>query len=117
MKLLLIAACAIAGETVVEHADLGDVIDVSKDEAASLTRMGRALYLEKSDDPTKGTLTADADAKEKAKKQAAAIKAEAKARAEAAELQSPAGMAALVAASVAQAVQAALQPAAATAKA
>jgi hypothetical protein len=111
MKLLILIACTIAGEEVSRHADVGDEVDVSKDEASTLTRMGRALYLEKTDDPTKGTLTATAEDKAKVKKMVAAIKAEREAREVANQAQSPAGLAALVAASVAQAVQAALQPA------
>jgi hypothetical protein len=34
------------------------VVDVSKDDAATLTRIGRALYVSKAEDPTKGLLTA-----------------------------------------------------------
>ena len=115
MKLLIIEACTIAGVEVSEHADVGGEVDVHKDEAATLTRMGRALYLEKSDDPTKGSLTASAEDKANVKKRVAAIKAEREAREVAAQAQSPAGLAALVAASVAQAVQAAVKPAGAKA--
>jgi len=115
MKLLILIACTIAGAEVSSHADVGEEVDVSKDEAATLTRMGRALYLEKADDPTKGQLTATAEDKARVKKQVAAIKAEREARDLANQAQSPAGLAGLIAATVAQAVQAALKPEAAKA--
>lgn len=110
MKLLIIAACTIAGEAVSTHADVGEEVDVTKDEAGTLARMGRGLYLEKADDPTKGQLTATAEDKARVKKQVAAIKAEREAREVANQAQSPAGLAGLIAATVAQAVQAALKP-------
>jgi hypothetical protein len=108
IKLLILVACTIAGESVASHADVGDTVEVSKDDAASLTRMDRARYLEKADDPTKGLLTASAEDKTNVRKRAAAIKEDLEQRAIAAQAQSPAGLAALVAASVATAVQAAL---------
>ena len=111
MKIVIVEACAIAGEETSSHADVGDELDVSKDEAALLTRMGRAMYLDKGDDPTKGTLTATADDKASIKKRVQAIAAERKEREVAAQSQTPTGLAAMVAAAVAQAVQAALKPA------
>lgn len=62
MKLIIVEACRIAGETVSEHADIGDVVDVaSKEEASYLVRSGRALYSSKGDDPSKGLHTAQDD--------------------------------------------------------
>lgn len=118
MKILIAEACTIAGETVSRHADVGETADVSKDDALQLARMGRGFLLTRDDAP-KGleSLVATDDDKALIKRRAAGLKAEREARAEVEQLQTPAGLAALVAASVAQAVQAALQPAAATAKA
>lgn len=79
-KLLITAACLIAGETIAQHADVGDTVEVPKDDALSLCRQGRALYLDKSEDPTKGRLTADAEKKSEVKKQANAIASELTAR-------------------------------------
>jgi hypothetical protein len=112
IKLLIISACTIAGEVVASHADVGDTVEVSKDDAALLTRMDRARYLDKGDDPTKGLLTASNDDKAAVKRHAAAIEEDRKERAAAAQVNSPTGMAALIAQSVATAVQAALKPAA-----
>lgn len=36
-----------------QHADSGSIVDVNKDDAAKLTTAGRALYVNKSDDPFK----------------------------------------------------------------
>ena len=110
MKMLITTACLLVAEGVASHADIGDTAELSKDDAITLARMGRALYLEKSDDPTKGQLTAAAEDKARVKKQAAAIAAEHEQRATDAQVQSPTGMAALIASSVAAAVQAALAP-------
>jgi hypothetical protein len=109
MKMLIAEACQIAGEETSFHADVGAEVDVPKDEASSLARMGRAFYLSKEDDPTKGTLTATAEDKKNIKLKAEALAAELVSRTEAAQAQSPAGMAAMVAAQVAAAVQAALK--------
>lgn len=109
IKLLIIAACTIAGAEVSTHADVADVVEVeSKDEAVTLARMGRALYLDKAQDPQKGALTATAEDKELAKRSAKAIRESLEIRAAEAAATSPAGMAAMVAAEVAKAVQAAL---------
>lgn len=112
MKLLILTACVIPtalGETG-QHADVGDAVDVPKDDAVALTRMGRALYLDKADDHTKaGDLTATAEDRARVKAQAKAI-AEARAERErSAQVQTGTGMAELIAATVASAVQAALQ--------
>jgi len=108
IKLLIIDACLVAGEEIARHAEVSEEVDVSKDDAAALTRMGRALYLSRDDDPTKGQFTATADDKSRAKRALAAITAERKAREQAAQAQSPDGLSALIAASVAAAVAQAL---------
>jgi hypothetical protein len=106
MKLLIKEACTLAGPERSTHADVGDEVELhSKDEALLLARMGRALYLERSDDPTKGSFTATAEDKAVLKKRVAALRQEREARDLAAQAQSPAGLAALVAQVVAQAVQ------------
>jgi hypothetical protein len=110
MKLLILEACAIAvlGAEVSSHTDVGDVVDVPKDDAITLARMGRAMFLDKADDPTKGLLTAtDAD-RSQVKRRAATIEKERVARERTAAAQSPTGMAEMIAAAVASAVQAAL---------
>jgi hypothetical protein len=113
MKLLILEACAIAavGAEASSHADVGDVVDVPKDDAVSLARMGRAMFLDKADDPTKGLLTAtDAD-RTQVKRRAAAIEKERAARAATAAAQSPVGMAEMIATAVAGAVATAVQAA------
>lgn len=110
-KLLILAACAIAGAELSAHADVGDVVDVSKDDASQLARMGRGLYLDKLDDPSKGLLTADADDKKRVAGQAAAIAAERDARELVTKVQSPIGQAEMIASAVAAAVAAAMAPA------
>lgn len=56
MKILIIEACLVNFHDDLggQHQDTGAVIDVDKDSARSLTAMGRALYVEKKDDPSKG---------------------------------------------------------------
>lgn len=109
MKLLIKEACTLAGPERSTHADVGDEVEVhSKDEALLLARLGRALYLDRADDPTKGTFTATAEDKAVLQKRVAALQSEREARDLAAQAQSPAGLAALVAQAVAQAVQAGL---------
>lgn len=113
IKLLIAQACLIPGDEVGHHADVGDTIEVStKEEALLLTRAhGRAFYLDKTDDPTKGTLTASAEDKDRVKREVKLLAAAAEQRALESQAQSPSGMAAMVAAAVAQAVRAALKPA------
>lgn len=111
MKILIVVACAIAGEAFSSHADVGDVVDVPKDDAASLTRMGRAMYLDKSEDPTKGALTAGPEEKAAVKRAAAAHNDMLKEREAAAAVNSPAGISALMVQAVATAVTAALSAA------
>lgn len=111
IKILIAVACQIPGEQTASHADVGDTAEVPKDDALLLCRMGRAFYLDKSDDPTKGTLTAGKDEQDSIKRQAKAIAAERDKRTTEQATATPAGMAAMVAAQVAAAVQAALKPA------
>ena len=62
MKLLVIAACMVSvGPDQMEAVEQGGFVNVDKAQAETLTRFNRALYCAKSDDPTKGKLTADAD--------------------------------------------------------
>ena len=105
-KILIAEACQLAGEEVSTHADIGESHDVSKDDALLLTRMGRAFYVDKADDPTKGRLTAAEDDKARIKRQAAALKASREARVEAEQVVTPQGIAALVAKAVADALAA-----------
>lgn len=107
-KLLIIDACLVAGEEIARHAEVADEVDVPKEDAAALTRMGRAMYLSRDDDPTKGALTATAEDKARAKRTLAGITADRKARDAAAQSATPDGMAAMVAAAVAAAVAQAL---------
>lgn len=60
------------------HQDPADTPDVSKDAARVLTLSGRALYLDKRDDPSRGALyTASPEMTKAAQKMAAARAAEA----------------------------------------
>lgn len=108
VKIIIAEACAVPTEDGPQHLDVNETVDVDKDTARELAKLGRALYLDKFDDPSKGTYTATADDKAKLKKLAASIDAEREARAVAAAVTTPAGLAALVA----QQVQAALAAAA-----
>jgi hypothetical protein len=98
-KLLIMAACLIAGETIGIPVAVGDTVDVPKDDALYLVRAGRALYLDKADDPTKGLHTATAEDKQRAKDQAKAIAAAAEATAKA---NNPPDFAGMLAQAVAQ---------------
>lgn len=83
--------------------EVGDTVDVSKDDAATLARIGRAYYLSPEDDATKGSLTATAE-------RAAVIKARAKgiaAERAAAAAKAPLSQADAIAAAVAAALAAA----------
>lgn len=111
IQVLIIEACTIAGAETSSHADVGQKVELdSKDEALFLARSGRALFLDKAQDPTKGSLTATKEDQDRVKQLAAQIAAAQKERAAEAQATSPAGLAALVAAQVAAAVQAALKP-------
>lgn len=63
-----------------QHAESGEIVDVPKEQARKLTEFNRALYVSKSDDPTKaGIYTATKDmlaaAKAASEARAAAAKA------------------------------------------
>lgn len=77
MKVLIAEACLVIalGQELARHADVGETVDVSKDDASLLARSGRGFYLSREDDPTKGTLTAQEEDKERIAKQAKAIAA------------------------------------------
>ena len=111
-KLLILAACLIAGETVGQPAGVGETVEVSKDDASYLTRSGRAMYLDKADDPTKGLLTAAAEDKKRAAEQAKAAAAVAEASRAA---NTPMDMATVIANAVQAGVAAGLAAAAKTA--
>lgn len=113
-KLLIMAACMIAGELIATPAAVGDTVDVPKEEANYLTRSGRALYLDKTDDPTKGLNTATAEDKARAKEQAKAYAAAAEASAKA---NGPVDIGAMLAQAVAQGVAQALAQQSAAGKA
>ncbi len=105
IKLLILAACGIpVDDGFVQHADINDTVTVPDEDAHALARMGRAYYVDRDADPTKGALTAtDAD-KQRLKAHAKAIVAQHEAAAVAAKLNSPAGLAEAIAAAVAAGV-------------
>lgn len=105
IKLLILQACLIAGEAVAEHAAVADTVEVTKEDADYLVRSGRALYLDKTNDPTKGLSTATKEDIDRARQQAKAIAASTEASAAA---NKPTDMAAIIANAVAQGVAAAL---------
>ena len=113
-KLLIMVACTLAGAEVSSHADVGDEVEVVKDDASLLTRMGRALYLDKAEDHTKGLLTATAEDKARVKRMVKAIADERVQRDALAKAQSPAGQAEVIASAGAAAVANAMATAAAT---
>lgn len=53
------------------HEDAGNEVDVNVDTAATLAKVGRALYVRKEDDPTKGQHTASAELVKGARAEAA----------------------------------------------
>jgi hypothetical protein len=62
-----------------QHVESSEIVDVPKEQARKLTEYNRALYVSKSDDPTKaGLYTASKDMLEAAKAMAAARAAAAK---------------------------------------
>lgn len=109
-KLLILSACAIAGETIARHVAVGEQTEVAKDDARYLVDAGRALYLDKADDHNKGLSTATAADVKRAKEQAEAIAAQAEASRRANQ---PPDLAALLANAVAQGMAMAAQQAAA----
>lgn len=74
-RILITQACTVTGETVARPVEINDVVDVPKDEAATLCRLGRALYVSRDDDATKGGLTATAEDKALTKRAADAVRA------------------------------------------
>ena len=98
IKLLIAVACTITGAEVATHADVGDTVEVEKDEAAQLTRMGRAFYVDKNNDPTKGGLTATKEDADRIRREAKAIAAEGERRAMATQDVTPAALLARIAA-------------------
>ena len=108
MKIIIREACTVPGdEGRTRHADVNETVDASKDDAVLLCRKGRAYFIDKGDDPTKGTLTAGAEEKASLKNQAAAIVRDRQEREAQASAQTPVGMATLVAVEVAKAIAAA----------
>lgn len=108
MKVLIAEACLVValGQELAAHADVGETVDVSKDDALSLARMGRAFYVDKVDDPTKGQLTAQADDKDRIAKQAKSIAA---AQKEAAARSGPTDFGAMLAAGIAEGIAKGMQ--------
>lgn len=107
IQIIIAEACTIPGAETSTHADVGQKVELdSKDDALLLCRMGRAFYLDKAQDPTKGNLTAAKEDVDRIKKQAAQIAAEQEERAAQAAAAKPGGLAALVAAQVAAAMTA-----------
>lgn len=100
IKVLILQACLIAGEDIGKAVAVGERPEVSKEDALYLARAGRALYLNKEDDPTKGLSTAtDADVR--------AVKLQANAIADAADAASqPQNMASIIASAVQQGIEA-----------
>ncbi|MGL4576368.1 MAG: hypothetical protein ACRCV9_16410 [Burkholderiaceae bacterium] len=107
MEIVIKEACTVTGEAIAEHVAVGQTVEVSKDEATTLTRMGRALYLNKADDPSKGAFTASKEDVTALTKQGKAILA-----AEATRASPPDSQASIIAAAVTAALAAAgLKPA------
>lgn len=81
IKLLITTAISIALAEGAQHADVGDTVELdSKDEALALCRAGRALYLDKTQDITKGQLSAAKEDLDRVKREAALIATARKAR-------------------------------------
>jgi hypothetical protein len=109
IKLLVATAFLLPTAESPVHAEVGETIEIdSKDDALQLARGGRAYFVDKLQDPTKGLLTAGKEETDSVKLHAKQIAAERKQRAEDAAMATPGGMAALVAQQVAAAVAAAL---------
>jgi hypothetical protein len=55
MKVLVIAACLVNmnDDKGGQHADVGEIVDIPKQQAESLARADRVLYCNRKDDPTK----------------------------------------------------------------
>ena len=103
-KVLILQPCTVPGDEIARHADVNEVVDVPKDDALTLARLGRARFVSRDDDPAKGDLTATADDKDLAKRTAAAIRAERDAAAKSAAASTAPGLADQIAAAVAAAL-------------
>lgn len=69
MKMLVLETCVVnfrddRGGVIVAA---GDLVDIDTEQSAALARAGRVLYTRKSDDPTRGSLTAPAEVVEAAR--------------------------------------------------
>ena len=55
MKMLVIAACLVNmnDDKGGQHAEVGDIVDITKQQAENLARADRVLYVNRKDDPTK----------------------------------------------------------------
>lgn len=81
-KVIIAQPCVIVPPgAAAQHADIGETHDLDKNDAHFLARLGRAFYLERDADPTKGALTATAEDKTRIKRLAAEAAAESAARA------------------------------------
>lgn len=78
MKLLIIESCLVkSANGIGEHVNAGQVSpEIDGDQAHSLVRFGRGLYVSKADDPTKGAMTASAELLKSAEAAAKAAKDE-----------------------------------------
>ena len=107
--LIIAEACSIPSLEGAQHADVGQTVEVdTKEEALTLCRYGRAFYVDKAADPTKGLLTASKEDQDRLKRQAQYIASERKARAAESAASVPANLSAVIAAQVAAALQAAM---------
>ena len=117
IKMLIKEACLVpaAGGPTGKPAEVAETVEIDgKDDALQLARSGRAYFLDKANDPTKGLLTATKEEVEQVRDHAKAIAASRKEREVERQMQSPAGQAAFMAGEIAKAVAAALgKPAAA----
>jgi hypothetical protein len=100
-KIIVLEACAIGLGT---HVEPGEKFEATREDAATLVRSGRAMYLDKADDPTKGLHTASADDVKRATDAGKARAAEAKAKAE--EVDPQVKLAAMIASAVRDALAA-----------
>lgn len=115
IKMLIKEACLVpaADQPTGQPAEVAETVEIdTKEDALMLARAGRAFYLDKSNDPTKGLLTATKEEIDQVKDHAKAIAASRKERDIERQLQSPTGQAAFMAAEIAKAVAAALSPSA-----
>lgn len=114
IKILILQACLIAGESIGTPVAVGETVEVSKDDASYLAKSGRGLYVDKTDDPSKGLMTATPEDKKRAAEQGKAIAAAAEASRAAS---APPNLPELLANAVAQGFALAMQQQAAAQKA